>query len=573
MIKNLYKLLKGNIYIIVFTSIISIIQVLILIQAPLILGNVTDTIINGISNKNIDYSLLYRMILKTMLIYITAFLVSIFNNQILAYISTKISYNLRKKVNEKINKLSISDLDKDSDGNIMSIVTNDIETLTSSVLKFLRGTIPSIISIIGILYYMFKISYKLSFLILVFLPISFFSMGLLVKFSQKYFKNQQIKIAEMNSYIDEIYSNQDIIKSYNIENKMLEKFKVINQNLFKTAFLSQFLSGMMFPMIKILNNINYALISLVGSIIVFNGRISIGSFQTFIQYMNSFHPTMMSISQTISFYQKIKATSERIYGFLERKEMKDDASKDKDISFIEGNIEFNNVNFSYNGSDKIIDNLSFSVKKGEKVAVVGHTGSGKTTIINLLMKFYEIDSGTIKIDGIDISNFSRNNISDIFTMVLQDTWLFKGTIKENIAFGTNEYKNIEDIKEASKKANAHHFIKTLDKTYDTMLNEEISNISIGQKQQLTIARAFLKNSKILILDEATSSIDSRTEKLIQESMKELMKDKTCFIIAHRLSTIRDSDKIILLEKGKIVEMGSHNELIQKNGQYAKLYNS
>ncbi|VWL85422.1 ABC transporter ATP-binding protein [Oceanivirga miroungae] len=573
MIKNLYKLLKNNIYIILFTAILSIIQVIISINGPLILGEITDNIIKGIKINNIDYDTLYRLIFKTILIYLIVFLMNVFNNQILSYIAVNISYDLRSKINKKINNLSISNLDKKLDGDIMSIVTNDVETLTTSIQNFLIWTLPSIVGIIGILFYMFRISAKLSLVVLVFLPISFTGIGLLVKFSQKYFKKQQDKLATMNSHIEEIYSNHDIVKAYNMEENTYDEFKQINDNLFKSAFLSQFLSGMMFPMIRILNNINYAFISLLGAVVLFHNTITIGQFQTFIQYMNSFHPKMMSISQMMSYYQKIKATSDRIFEFLEQDEMQDDKNLDRDLSFVKGNIEFVNVNFSYNGKDKIINNLNFSVKKGEKVAIVGHTGSGKTTIINLLMKFYDIDSGKILIDGVDIKDLSRDDIASIFTMVLQDTWLFKGSIKDNILFGTNEEKSFVDIKGASIKANANHFIKTLDKGYDTILNEEISNISSGQKQQLTIARAFLKNSKILILDEATSSIDSRTEKLIQKSMKELMKDKTSFIIAHRLSTIKDADKIILLDKGEIIEIGNHKELMEKNGAYARLYNS
>lgn len=574
MIKQLNRFLKDKLVHIIFATVLIAISVIISLKAPLYLAKATDTLVIGMQKSNIDYATLYENIYKVILIQTTVIIFLISENALLFSISTTISYNIKKEINEKINRLSIGTLDKDKIGSLMSLMVNDVETFTYSIQSFLTYTLPGLINIVGVVIYMFSLSITLTIIVLIFLPISFLTLGFIAKKSQKYFKEVQEKLAKLNANIEETYSNQDIIKSFNAENISFESFSYINNELFKVSIISQFFSGIMMPIITTLTNVNFVIISFVASLKINAGLLSFGKFQAFIQYLNSFHPNLSSLSQVMMYYQSLKATTERISEFLDKEEMEDDSNKNIDIEKIKGNISFENVSFSYNKDKKVLKNLNFDIKAGQKVAIVGHTGSGKTTIINLLMKFYNIDSGSIKIDGIDIKNISRKSISQIFTMVLQDTWLFKGSIKDNISFGSNKDNvSLKDIKEASKKANSHHFIKTLEKGYNTLLDESVNNISEGQKQQLTIARAFLKESKILILDEATSSIDSRTEKLIQESTKEMMKDKTSLIIAHRLSTIKDCDLIIVFENGEILEIGSHEELLSKNGAYKKLYTS
>lgn len=579
-LKKIFKIINNKVYLIGFSAILVIITSIISLKGPLLLGDMTDILIKGISfNKggisfNIDYVKLLNQLIYIFSLYLIVFILNSFVSIIMSKINLYLGYEIRNKINKKINRLSIAYLDKTLDGDTISLITNDTTMLLDSFYNFLVGILPSFVTIIGTIIIMFKISFKLTLVVVLFIPITFGIIIFIVVISQKYFKIQQEKIAKLNAHIEEMYSNHDIIQTYNGQEKSIEEFDLINDDLYKSAFLSQFLSGLIMPIVTVTNNINYVIISLVGTIMITNGTLTLGNLQSFIQYLNGFHHPLSTISNITTFMQQLKAASDRIFDFLELDEMEDESSFEKfDKNKLKGNIEFKNVNFSY-GDKKVLNNISFSVNSGEKVAIVGHTGSGKTTIINLLMKFYNINDGDILIDGKSIKKISRQDISNMFTMVLQDTWLFEGTIYENIKFGTdNENISFEEIKKVSKNANAHHFIKTQPDSYNMILNEEISNISVGQKQLLTIARAFLKDSKVLILDEATSSIDSRTEKLVQESMKKLMKDKTTFIIAHRLSTIKDCDKIIYLEDGNIIEMGSHEELLKLNGEYKKLYDS
>lgn len=579
-LKKIFKIINNKVYLIGFSAILVIITSIISLKGPLLLGDMTDILIKGISfNKggisfNIDYVKLLNQLIYIFSLYLIVFILNSFVSIIMSKINLYLGYEIRNKINKKINRLSIAYLDKTLDGDTISLITNDTTMLLDSFYNFLVGILPSFVTIIGTIIIMFKISFKLTLVVVLFIPITFGIIIFIVVISQKYFKIQQEKIAKLNAHIEEMYSNHDIIQTYNGQEKSIEEFDLINDDLYKSAFLSQFLSGLIMPIVTVTNNINYVIISLVGTIMITNGTLTLGNLQSFIQYLNGFHHPLSTISNITTFMQQLKAASDRIFDFLELDEMEDESSFEKfDKNKLKGNIEFRNVNFSY-GDKKVLNNISFSVNSGEKVAIVGHTGSGKTTIINLLMKFYNINDGDILIDGKSINKISRQDISNMFTMVLQDTWLFEGTIYENIKFGTdNENISFEEIKKVSKNANAHHFIKTQPDSYNMILNEEISNISVGQKQLLTIARAFLKDSKVLILDEATSSIDSRTEKLVQESMKKLMKDKTTFIIAHRLSTIKDCDKIIYLEDGNIIEMGSHEELLKLNGEYKKLYDS
>lgn len=580
-VKKLYILLKNKIYLVILATIFSLFVTAIALQGPYLIGKMTDILVKGINitengiQFNIDYNLLFQKLMLILAIYIISFLLSSMQSSIMAFINSSLTEEIRTNVNNKINSLPISYLDANKDGNIISIMNNDITTLCDAFSNILNFIIPSILTILGTIIFMGAISIKLMLIVLVFIPIMFISMILIIVNSQKYFKEQQEKLSSLNSHIEEMYANHDVIQAYNGQKLSINEFDKINKSLFKSAVLSQFFSGIIWPIISVVNNICYSIISLIGSILLNAGSFTIGNFQSFIQYLNQFQGPLGNISQASTFIQQIKATSDRIFKFLTQEEMEDESKLSKlNFENIKGNVEFKNVDFSYNKDKKILDNLNFSVKEGEKVAIVGHTGSGKTTIINLLMKFYNINSGDILIDGISIKDIKREDIADLFTMVLQDTWLFEDTILENIKFGSNKKDiSFEEVKKAAIEANANHFIKTLPDGYNTRLNEDVTNISVGQKQLLTIARAFLKNSKILILDEATSSIDSRTELLVQNSMENLMKNKTTFIIAHRLSTIRNCDKIILLDKGKIIEMGSHDELMKLNGNYASLYNS
>lgn len=579
-IKRLYNIVKNKAYLVIISVIIVSITSFVSLEGPYLLGQMTNILADGIKFDagkivyNIDYVALKRQFNLIMLLYASIALISCAQGLMMSVVGLKLELEITNMVNAKINRLPISYLDKTLNGSIISLVVNDVYTLSQAFFNLLIDALPSVITIIGTIILMFTISFKLTLIVLVFVPITLLVIATTVIFSQKYFKRLQEKLGLLNAHIEEMYSNHDVILAFNGQDESIDKFERINNDLFTSSFLSQFLSGLPFPVVTILNNISYAFISLVGSVLLFNGQLNIGMFQTFIQYLNGFHGPLSMMSQLSGDMQQIKATSERIFNFLDEKEMSsEDSFEAVNFNDIKGNISFENVDFSYDGNRKIIKNLSFDVKAGEKVAIVGHTGSGKTTIINLLMKFYDISSGDIKIDGRSIKTIKREDIANMFTMVLQDTWLFEGTILSNIKFSADNDVSFEEVKKASKNANSHHFIKTLPNSYNMVLNEQLSNISIGQKQQLTIARAFLKNSKMLILDEATSSVDSRTEKLIQESMKKLMEDKTTFIIAHRLSTIKDCDKIILLKDGEIIEMGNHKELLELGGEYAKLYNA
>ena len=473
---------------------------------------------------------------------------------------------------EKLNKLPMKYFDKKTNGEVLSIITNDIDTLSQNLNQSITDIIRSVCTVLGILIMMLSISPLMTLVSLIILPISVFIVKKIVNKSQKYFKRQQDYLGHVNGQVEEIYGGHTIVKAFNGEEDAIANFKKANKELYTSGWKSQFLSGLMHPLMRFMGNVGYVAVSVLGGYLAIQGRITVGNIQSFIQYNQRFTQPIEQVAQVSSMLQAMIAAAERIFDFLEEEEEVKEEDKIKDISKLKGNIEFKNVKFGYNEDRIIINDFSCKVTEGQKIAIVGPTGAGKTTMVKLLMRFYDVNSGEIIVDGHNIKDFKRGTLRKMFGMVLQDTWLFGGTVKENIKYG-NPKADDNEVIEAAKAAHVHHFIKTLPKGYNSILNEETSNISAGQKQLLTIARVILADPKILILDEATSSIDTRTEIQIQKAMDNLMRGRTSFIIAHRLSTIKNADLILVMNHGDIVEQGTHKELLAKQGFYADLYNS
>ena len=487
-------------------------------------------------------------------------------------ITCKISYNLRKEISEKINKLPMRYFDKYTHGEILSRITNDVDTLSQNLSQSLSQFVSSISTLIGVLIMMFSISFNLTLASLLILPISVIGMGMIMKKSQKFFTRQQENLGNLNGVVEEVYGGHDVVTVFNGQEKAIDDFEKYNDMLFDSGWKSQFISTAMHPMINFIGNISYVLISIYGGYLTIKNKIEVGDILSFTQYIRNLNQSTGNISQIMALLQPTIAAAERVFEFLEAEEEVSDVSKPVSVKNIYGNIEFKHVNFGYNDNKIIINDFNAKIKDGMKVAIVGPTGAGKTTIVKLLMRFYDVNKGSIEIDGHDIRDFKRSELRSLFGMVLQDTWLFSGTIEENIKYGKLD-ATIEDVKDACRAASVHHFIKTLPDTYNMVLNEESDNISQGQKQLLTIARVILADPKILILDEATSSVDTRTEILIQQAMDKLMEGRTSFIIAHRLSTIKNADLILVMKDGDIVETGNHKQLLKKGGFYSQLYNS
>ena len=547
------------------------------IVGPKILGKATTKIFEGLMAKvsgtgGIDFGAIEKILLLLVGLYIVSALFSFVQGYIMSGISQKISYEMRNQISEKINRMPMKYFDTKTHGEILSRITNDVDTLGMSLNQSITQLITSVTTMVGVLIMMISISWIMTLAALVIIPLSLFAVRKVVGRSQKYFKKQQRFLGHVNGLVEENYGGHRIVRVFNKEKEVTEEFNKLNDELYDSAWKSQFLSGMMQPMMAFIGNLGYVMVSILGGWLAIKKTIEVGDIQSFIQYVRNFTQPINQLAQVANQLQSTAAAAERVFEFLDEEEEDQTVVNPVDINSIEGNIEFEHVNFGYKSNKTIINDFSVNVKKGQKIAIVGPTGAGKTTIVKLLMRFYDVNSGSIKIDGHDIRNFNRSELREAFGMVLQDTWLFNGSIKENIRYGKLDATD-EEVIAAAKSANVHHFIKTLNDGYDMILDEEASNVSQGQKQLLTIARAILADPKILILDEATSSVDTRTEILIQKAMDNLMEGRTSFVIAHRLSTIKDADIILVMNEGDIVEQGSHEELLEKGGFYAKLYNS
>lgn len=547
------------------------------IVGPKILGNATTEIFNGLIGKlsggtGINFEKIAQILLMLLTLYSISMACSAIQSVTMTRVSQKITYDLRNEIAHKLNKLPMKYFDKKTNGEILSIIANDIDTFSQNIDQSMTQIITAVCTLVGIFVMMLSISGTMTLVSVIIVPLAAFIVGFVVKKSQKYFKAQQDELAHVNGKVEEIYGGQSIVKVFNGEEKEIEEFSKVNEALYHASWKSQFLSGLMHPIMAFAGNISYVGVAILGGYLATKGKITVGNIQSFIQYSRQFTQPINQVAQISSNIQSAIAASERIFDFLEEPEEIQEIENPVSTQNLKGNVTFNHVKFGYDAEKIIIHDFHQTVQNGQKVAIVGPTGAGKTTIVKLLMRFYDVNSGSILIDGHNIQDFKRGDLRQMFGMVLQDTWLFGGTIEENIKYGKPEATR-EEVIAAAKAAKVHHFIQTLPKGYDMVIDEESGNISQGQKQLLTIARVILANPQILILDEATSSIDTRTEQQIQAAMDNLMKGRTSFIIAHRLSTIKNADIILVLKDGDVVEQGTHEELLQKNGFYAKLYNS
>lgn len=547
------------------------------IAGPKILGKATTELFHGLINKvsggsGIDFDKIAKILIGLMCLYVCSALFSFIQGYIMTGVSQKLTYRMRKEISEKIDRLPMGYFDKMTHGEILSRITNDVDTLSQSLNQSATQVITSVATIIGVLVMMLSISPLMTVIAILILPLSMGLIGMIVKRSQRYFKEQQEYLGYVNGQVEEVYGGHNIVKAFNKEDDVIDEFDRDNDRLYCSAWKSQFLSGMMMPIMQFVGNLGYVAVVILGGYLAIKKTIEVGDIQSFIQYVRNFTQPIQQVAQVANMLQSTAAASERVFEFLEEPEEEAAPENPVVLKNPEGAVEFEHVHFGYNPEHTIIHDFSVKVEPGQKIAIVGPTGAGKTTMVKLLMRFYDVSGGSIKVDGHDIREFDRGELRRMFGMVLQDTWLFKGSIEDNIRYGKLDATH-EDVVKAADAAYAHRFIQTLPGGYGMELNEEASNVSQGQKQLLTIARAILADPKILILDEATSSVDTRTEVRIQKAMDNLMKGRTSFIIAHRLSTIRDADLILVMKEGDIVEMGRHEELLAKNGFYADLYNS
>ena len=576
-LKKLLKYLSVYKVSLIIVFVFAICSTVFAIIGPKILGNATTELFNGLISKlsggsGINFHKIGVILLILLILYIVSMLFSYIQSFIMSGVSQKFTYKLRKEISQKTNRLPMNYFDKKTNGEILSIVTNDVDTLSMGLTQSATQLVTSIVTVLGILVMMLSINVTMTLVSVLILPLALIITGIIAKRSQKHFKNQQDYLADVNGVVEETLSGYDVIKVFNAEEKMINKFNKGNDKLYESAWKSQFYSGLMMPIMVFVGNVGYVAVAILGGYFAINGKITVGNIQSFIQYNKQFTSPLGQLAQVSNMIQSMIAASERIFEFLDNPEEEEISNKHLKVGKVNGYVEFKNVNFGYEKDKTIINDFNTIIKPGQTIAIVGPTGAGKTTLVKLLMRFYNLNSGTILLDNHNINDFDKEEFRKIFGMVLQDTWLFNGTIMDNLRYGKLDATDDEVI-EAAKTAYVHHFIQTLPGTYNMILNEDTNNISQGQKQLLTIARAILANPKVLILDEATSSVDTRTELLIQKAMKELMKGRTSFIIAHRLSTIKNADMIIVMDKGDIVETGTHKELMKKKGFYEKLYDS
>lgn len=566
-----YKIALG--FVIVFAIISTVFNV----AGPKILSKATTELFTGLMSKlsggsGIDFGKIGKILIALLCIYVVSSVFSFLQGWIMTGISQKMTFRMRKEISEKINRMPMDYFESRTVGEVLSRITNDVDTVGQSLNQSITTLITSVATMIGVLIMMLSISPLITVIALVILPISMILMMIVMKFSQRYFKDQQKYLGEVNGQVEEIFSGHNVVKAFNREEASIAAFDDTNTKLFESAWKSQFLSGMMQPIMMFVGNLGYVGVAVSGSILAAKAVIEVGDIQAFIQYVRNFTQPITQLAQVSNMLQSMAAAAERVFEFLDEKEETATVEFPVEIGEAKGDVTFSHVQFGYKPDKIIIHDFSSEIKAGQTVAIVGPTGAGKTTMVKLLMRFYNVNKGKIYVDGYDIQNFNRDDLRKQFGMVLQDTWLFKGTIMENIRYGRLDATD-EEVIAAAKAAHAHHFISTLPGGYDMELNEEASNVSQGQKQLLTIARAILADNPIMILDEATSSVDTRTEQRIQKAMDNLMKGRTSFVIAHRLSTIKNADLILVMKDGDIIEQGTHEKLLEQNGFYAELYNS
>ena len=577
-LKKLARYLSAYKISLFFVLIFAVASTVFMIVGPKILGNATTALFEGVMNliadngKGIDFDYIGQILLLLLGLYVIAALFSYIQGYIMTGISMKVTYQLRRNIFAKINRLPFKYFDKTSYGEVLSFLTNDIETVNQTLNQSVTQIITSVATLVGILIMMFSISWQMTIVALLIVPISFVIVVNIVKKSQPHFSEQQTYLGHINGHVEEMFSGHNVVKAFNGEEASFKTFDDYNTTLYSSAWKSQFLSGLMMPMMNFIGNLGYVAVCILGGYLAVNGRLSVGDIQAFIQYVRQFTQPITQIANISNILQQTTAAAERVFTFLDEEEEVEESTTAFDLTRVSGSVDFDHVNFGYNPDKTVIKDFSAHIKEGQKIAIVGPTGAGKTTIVKLLMRFYDVASGAILVDGHNIKDFSRGDLRSLFGMVLQDTWLYNASIRDNIKYGRLDASDAE-VEAAAIAAQVDYFVHTLPDGYNMCLNEEASNVSQGQKQLLTIARAILADPKILILDEATSSVDTRTEVLIQKAMDNLMEGRTSFVIAHRLSTIKNADLILVMNEGDIVEQGNHFDLLAANGFYAKLYNS